>query len=116
MDAVKLLKEYQRMCKNSDCSTCELACHNDETFPFCLWECDYEKYAEQIVEVVEKWSIKHPIKTRKMDFLEKYPKAPLKPNGYPQVLPIVFGYCRYDSWRDCEHVDKPCWDLAVEEK
>ena len=116
MDAVKLLKEYHRMCKNSDCSTCGLAHSNDEPFPFCLWEFDYEKYAEQIISAVEKWSIEHPQKTRLMDFLEKYPNAPLKPDGYPQVLPIVFGYCNRDACGDCNHIHKPCWDLAVEEK
>ena len=117
MDALKLLKEYRRMCNTIKCSECELL---DRDIPIhnCSWGAtSYEGREEKIVAAIEKWSAEHPQKTRLMDFLEKYPNAPLKPDGYPQVLPIVFGYCNRDACGDChQYINKPCWDLAVEEK
>lgn len=119
MDAVKLLKEFQRMCKNSDCSTCGLAHINDDPFP-CLWEFNYEKYAEQIISVVEKWSIEHPVKTRLTDFLEKHPDAPKTNNGYPPILPITLGYCKnYKRCTECPCGSKnnlhDCWEMSLDE-
>ena len=114
MDAVKLLQEYDRMCHTIKCNECELL---DRDIPDhnCLWMASsYEGREEKIVAAIEKWSVEHPIRTRLMDFLEKYPNAPLKSNGYPQVLPIVLGYCNHDFCVNCHHINKACWDVEYE--
>lgn len=73
MDAVKFLKEFNRMCKTrDDCVGCPLEhheyCkdkplnHTDATFV-------------SAVEVVQKWSEETPIKTRQSEFLKLFPNA-----------------------------------------
>lgn len=115
MDAVKLLQEFDRMCHTIICNKCELF---DKDSPNnCLWQAtSYEDKEEKIVAVIEKWSAEHPVRTRLMDFLEIYPNALLKPDGYPQVLPIVLGYCNRNFCVDCHHINEACWDLPMEEE
>ena len=117
MDAVKFLEEVHRMCLTIDClDGCPLY---ERTTELCTLETPDSmrwKEAKQLVSAVEKWSAEHPQKTRLMDFLEKYPKAPLKSDGYPQVLPVVFGYCNRNSCLTCHYINKACWDLPIEEE
>ena len=61
----------------------------------------------------------HPKKTRLMDFLGKYPDAPLY-NGCPYALPRAMGYCGKErtSCTGCETRGNPykgCWEQEVEE-
>ena len=114
MDAVKFLKEQERLCDSNggNCEDCPL-----EQQP-CL---GLNVEAEELVSIVEKWSAEHPVKTRLMDFSEKYPKA-IDEDGLPVIwYPISLGYCDYDRCGDCPHGDmsqdqrKQCWNLPLEE-
>lgn len=119
MDAVKFLEELKRMCGNTDsCEDCPIFGMKEDncmtlTFP-CFWD------EAEIVSAVEKWSAEHPIKTRLMDFLEKFPNAPLY-EGLPKTLPSALGYCRIGRIYTCAECKqngkslKDCWDLPVEE-
>ena len=113
MDAVKYIKEKERMCNSirmtGDCGDCELSSSNNEA----KWNCAMYtvKYPEEVVEKVEKWSKEHPQKTIYDDFKEKYPNALLAKNGAPlscarHLYPEI--ECNYS---DC----KKCWDTPLED-
>lgn len=73
MDAVKYLKEMNRMCNGSDCCECPLFTNNNGKNVNCkILE---KEYAEEAVEIVEKWSADHPVKTRQSEFLKMFPNA-----------------------------------------
>lgn len=120
MDAKKFLSEYFRMCQVEKCEECGLY-KNDGYMSKCLF--DYidsrnEILIPQIVDIIEKWSIEHPIKTRKMDFYEKHPNALKTNNGYPPILPITLGYCKDYKWcNECPYNDKnkldDCWEMSL---
>lgn len=73
MDAVKYLKEMNRMCNGSDCCECPLFTnYNGKNVNCKILE---KEYAEEAVEIVEKWSADHPVKTRQSEFLKMFPNA-----------------------------------------
>ena len=91
MDAVKFLKEEDRMCDkykySSDhtCSDCPCHSKRNGTDEICisLRKTDPAKY----VEIVEKWSKEHPAKTRQSEFLKMFPNAQTLQNGALIVCP-----------------------------
>ena len=126
MDAKKFLNEFNRMCETLErCDKCELYVNEN---PF--WGCMFEQIGvrpevnEKVIAAIEKWSAEHPTKTRLMDFLEKYPDAPLTKNGLPFPFPLVFGYCNAiidPKEANCHHCKNRleglnfCWNLPLEE-
>lgn len=125
MDAVKFLKERQRMfemaggnvgegettCYGANCEKCAFYLKDD---PFCLK--DSQNY-EEMEAKLEEWIAKHPKKTYQQDFLEKYPNAPLNNNGTPKICPYHVGYfnidekpCLIGSFVDCIK----CWGREME--
>ena len=70
MDAVEFIKERNRMCKSfdndCDCSNCP-AYRND-----C---CNTFEWRDELVAIVEKWSIEHSRKTHQSEFLKQFPYA-----------------------------------------
>lgn len=67
---------------------------------------------KESVDIVEKWSKEHPVKTIMDDFLEKYPKVKMDKDGTPVVCAEDLGYkinC-FDNRRDCIK----CWDTPME--
>lgn len=81
MDAVKYLKERNRMCDsyNNMCDGCGFGkvpkCNRTE-----------DDNPEKAVEIVEKWSKEHPMKTRQSEFLKMFPNADIG-QGYLNVCP-----------------------------
>lgn len=67
MDAVKCIKEFNRMCKTHNrCSGCPL-----ERRCYLLWETSAApETIEALVATIEKWSKEHPIKTNGERFLD----------------------------------------------
>mgnify|MGYP004511495287 CR=1 FL=1 len=61
----------------------------------------------------------HPKRTRLMDFLGKYPNAPLDGSGTPKLMPQYLGYCGDITCYDCvKGAGKPlawCWGQEVED-
>lgn len=87
MDAVKFLKERQRMCDSLfGCEGCPANSQENG-----LGECFVgikSKYApEQQIEIVDKWSKEHPRKTRQSVFLEQYPQADIDNIGLLVMCP-----------------------------
>ena len=122
MDAVKFLKERQRMfktaggnvyesettCYGADCEKCAFYIKDE---PFCLEDSqDYEGMEIKL----EEWIAKHPKRTYQQDFLEKYPNAKLYEGGYPMVCLGNLGYEEiteeYCIGADC----KDCWNRSME--
>lgn len=114
MDAVKFLKEKKRMCDSfddycTDCTGCEI--ESKSSGMHCA---EYiEKYPEQAVEIVEKWSEEHPQKTRLTEFLEHYPNALMEDDGTPEVCVNELGLKRDDG---CISNCIKCWNTPIEEE
>jgi len=88
MDAVKFIKERDRMCKS----------YYDAEKGYCADECpahdiqcseldDLSADAEELVARVEEWSAAHPRKTRQSVFLEHYPDARIDSQGSLVICP-----------------------------
>lgn len=121
MDAVKFFKEMERMCKahcdnpygERDCKGCPLEISVDECMRVEMEE--PEKIVE-IVEIVERWSKEHPVKTYKDDFLEKFPKT----NFPKEYLYRKNKWCELYNYGDCDKNDnvscEECWNEPMEEE
>ena len=86
MDAVKFIKERDRMCRfyhhAGDCYQC----------PAKDCECSALEGMvddDNIVTIVQEWSAAHPRKTRQDVFLEQYPEAELTKDGVISICPIA---------------------------
>ena len=116
MDAVKFIKERDRMCRfyhhAGDCYQC----------PAKDCECSALEGMvddDNIVTIVEEWSTAHPRKTRQSVFLEQYPNAKIADDtGMPSVYPCVIEngmksvkYCNSLSCADCR---REFWGQEVE--
>lgn len=71
-----------------------------------------ENYQEA-EETICRWLDGHPRKTRKMEFLEKFPNAKLLHDGTPRACCEDFGY-NEDS-RNCNGMCAYCWNKAIDE-
>lgn len=121
MDAKIFFEEVRRMCmKQATCGECPVLGKDAICLLFGLHSRpNAAKNIAKAIEAVEKWSQEHPKKTRLMDFLGKYPNAPLNENGIPNLMPWNLGYCGDTSCcLECKEAKgKPwawCWDQEVE--
>lgn len=106
MDAVHFLQELKRMCHNGYCPHCPLS----KGLTTDCFAGLYER-PEETVQLVEKWSVEHPQKTRLTEFLEKYPNAVFKPlTKIPETCCHNLGYTG-DCIENCE----VCWNQPLEE-
>lgn len=114
MDAVKFLKEKERMCKKTDfCVNCPAYRENNGyDVP-----CDefMNEYPKEYVSCVEKWSAEHPVKTRQGEFLKMFPNAQTLRNGALVVCPKVIDLeCGINCNRSCIDCRKKYWLESVE--
>jgi len=72
MDAVKYLKERNRMCEVTgySCESCYLVKKTGET----CWTLESDDI-DEVIKTVGDWSKEHPIKTRQTEFLKQFPNA-----------------------------------------
>lgn len=86
MDAIKFLKERNRMCKTNvscyDCPAHDLGRSNSCKFAMENWTSP-----EQQINLVKEWSAAHPCKTRQSVFLEQYPNAKVTSDGTVNIWP-----------------------------
>ena len=117
MDAVKFLKEKERICRKHDCFGCPIGTKTGGCAVGFI--CNWEKTAEEVVAIVEKWSNEHPIQTRQSEFLKMFPNAKLNDAGYVSIFPCHLcekikhsEMCKkYGSCSDCR---KDYWFAEVE--
>ena len=78
MDALKFVRERNRMCKSfgegEGCMSCPVYKKGNHCMAI-LWK-------EEIVPIVEKWSKEHPYKTRQSEYLKQWPKTRVEDNGW----------------------------------
>ena len=75
MDAVKFLQERNRMFLSGAAT------------PGIELEDDFDPV--KAVEIIERWSVQHPRKTRQSVFLEQWPEARIESDGISSICPAV---------------------------
>ena len=108
---VNFAREYSRMCNREECNECPASLANNGTD----YDCErlLYSYPEVAVEVVQKWSDEHPVKTRLDDLKEKYPNVPLGEDGEPDIYPNSLGYCG-NCMKCIKFTERHCWNEPVD--
>ena len=108
MDAVKFIKERNRMCKSfgwrcNDCPADKNTC------------CDAFEWQEDLVTIVEEWSAAHPRKTRQSVFLNLFPDADIS-TGTVNVCPnsLYAGKCNCARYKNCLSCKREFWSQEVD--
>lgn len=115
MDAVKFIKERNRMCKSfcDGCKWCPASnvCEDDLC---CAVGQESTLDATAQIAIVEEWSAAHPRKTRQSVFLEQYPDAVLDKFGVMQMCPMAISAAYRDNDGECKNPELPCMDCQRE--
>lgn len=115
MDAVKFIKERNRMCKSFDagCNGCPAfnACEDEIC---CAVGQESTLDAMTQIDIVEKWSAAHPRKTRQSVFLEQYPEALVDKRGILLLCPRQISAAHRDDADMCRETGKHCVDCGRE--
>lgn len=111
MDAVKFIKERNRMCATytpKRCEGCPADNYGGENVA-CIMVDKID--VERLVPIVEKWSAAHPRKTRQSVFLEQWPEA-----RTDKIFPcLLVGKCkRTDQDQLCCECVREFWSQEVE--
>lgn len=110
MDALKFLKERERMCNcYARCIGCPL-----EKSKCLIRDITSDKDCESIIAAVEQWSKEHPRKTRQSVFLEQYPEAALDGYGVMTICPAKLFKTHRSGNRRCNNQGKLCIDCRRE--
>ena len=104
MDAIKYLNAARRMCNHyANCTECPA----DDSISFCkmnITKCN----AEEKVDIIEKWSKEHPVKTRQSMFLRQYPEAQVDDTGVLRMCPAIISTAHRGDKGGCADVSKMC--------
>lgn len=116
MDAVKFIEERDRMCKSfgHECEKCPAFIACKDKCCSCAVDMKSSMNTEDQVAIVEKWSVEHPRKTRKIKFLEQYPEADLNALGVISICPLRIIKTHENSNRICKTSGKACDDCMQE--
>ena len=107
MDAIEFIRERNRMCKSFgvECENCPA---NKDSC------CDVLAWKEELVPIVEKWSSKHPRKTRQSVFLEQYPDTIIDSYGILGFCPTSISAAHRDSNGACKDPERLCRECRKE--
>ena len=117
MDAVKFIREYDRMCDsfNGRCTGCGInkRLHGE------MW-CDayIRQNPEEAVAIVERWSREHPRKTRQSEFLRLFPNAD-RDSGVLKFCPHDIDtdfWCPVDEEGTCGDCKRKYWLAGMEDE
>lgn len=119
MDAVKFIKERNRMCKSfcDGCKGCPASnvCEDDLC---CAVGQESTLDATAQIAIVEEWSAAHPRKTRQSVFLEQWPNAKVFVDGVldfcPQELDSRYPCQSTDVEMRCQSCRREFWTQEVE--
>lgn len=105
------LKERARMTEK-----CQINCRDCPFYypsnAYCsLFE---DKYPEKSIEIVQKWSDEHPLKTYKDDFFEKFPNARKREDGIPDICYKKIYGIKY-RYGECDNGCAECWNEVMPE-
>lgn len=89
MDAIKFIKERNRMCATYTPKHCEgcPAANISANAPACAVDIELQVDSEKQVTIVEEWSAAHPCRTRQNVFLEQWPNAMIDSKHILSVCP-----------------------------
>ena len=122
MDAVKFIKERNRMCKSFDggCKGCPAfnACEDELC---CAVGPESTLDATAQIAMVEEWSAAYPRKTRQSVFLEHWPEAAIDSYGVLNLCPTpiskshrnIYGKCARAVVK-CDECRREFWMQEVE--
>ena len=117
---INFFSELKRLCDSRDGCVADAA--NKERCPmFGVCEDALTRIcAEDVktaIEIVQKWSDEHPVKTYAQDFFEKFPKAQSGSDGTPFVCrKTIYGEVPPKDERcDRRGACKNCWNEPMEE-
>lgn len=117
MDAVKFIKERNRMCTTytpKHCEGCPADNYGGEGVA-CIMVDKID--AERLVPIVEEWSDAHPRKTRQDIFLKQYPNCMIDHDGVVGICPknVDKNYiCDLERFYDCYSCRYEFWSQEVE--
>ena len=122
MDAVKFIKERNRMCKSFDggCKGCP-AFNALEDELYCTVGQGSPLGATEQVVMVEEWSAAYPRETRQSMFLKQWPEAAIDSYGVLNLCPTpiskshrnIYGKCARVGVK-CEYCRRKFWMQEVE--
>lgn len=115
MDAVRFIKERNRMCKSfgDRCTGCPASNACNDNPCGCAVGQESTLDATDQVAIVEEWSAAHPRKTRQSVFLEHYPEAALDDYGVLRFCPSdISAAHRYSE--GCGYPEQRCTDCRRE--
>lgn len=112
MDAMKLVKEWTRLCESMPkCRVCPVMCHVEKI------PCNAVNGPESVSKMfkaVEKWAAENPPKTILDEFMEKYPRAQVDIRGIPADLcPDTLGYSKYEKCGSASNNCINCWNRPL---
>lgn len=115
MDAVEFVNKMNRMCaKYPDCVGCPIETENKDE------DCMSKVSAEQMVDIVNKWTSEHPIKTRQSELLRVIPNLRLDKNGSIFLCPATITgdlcgvYSDKHGCDNCYDCRKNFWNQEVD--
>lgn len=110
MDAVRFIKERNRMCESfgDRCTGCPASNGG------CAVGQESTLDAAAQIAIVGEWSAAHPRKTRQSVFLEQYPEAALDADGVVRICPLGISAAHRDSEMLCSHPERVCADCKRE--
>lgn len=98
----RMIKKHKYIC-NLNCDDCPLGWSKNGKGISC--ETLEKSYPEKAIEIVQKWSDKHPQKTYLSELLKAFPNAQLNDSGMPK------GMCPHELGLkdiDCGKTDNAC--------
>ena len=118
MDAVKFLKEKERMCCHyNDCDMCPASKCQNKYKLHC--EALEDEHPDELVSIVEKWSKEHGKKTRQSEVLKMFPDAVINKNGTVDINPCRVEKNRKDicdRFKTCDECKEEYWLAEVEDE
>lgn len=119
MDAVKFIKERNRMCESFGAGCIGCPAYNESR---CVVSSASTLDAKEQVAMVEDWSAAHPRKTRQSVFLEQWPTAKIDKSGCLDVCPYLVsathrnqnGVCKGAGVKRCSDCRREFWMQEVE--
>ena len=97
-------KELTRMCNKYRCTKYNASCSGCEIYQHCYDSSCYgfiKNDTQEAIEIVQKWSDEHPIKTRQSEFLKMFPNAEIADDGMPYIYPCKLD-ANYEFSEDCK--------------
>lgn len=116
MDAVKFLKERNRMCKSfgDRCAGCPAFNVREGYVGCCIVDVESMMDATAQIAIVEKWSKENPRKTRQEVFLEQWPEARIEDDGVLTLCPILISSTYRNQDGSCKTPCVSCDDCCRE--